>query len=763
MSAELTDVLKGDLARLWIKQIPELDPCFSSPANCASVKIGTADIDDDLYNFIVRLHYFFMDTLTSSSKSSSEVESRTLESLYFIFFHRDRDQEQVPVPRLHHNRQVIPLDFASLQSEVEFYDRQHFPAPTVTSDINSNRNKYHSFASYLHNEPEKAISALECSLLLVMTSLYRTYHMSHQDNNSPFLSSSHQRQLHQASTTVRFVVRIYNLGDGHHHPLTDIKTNFVHKCLSIKGQVTKVQPKRLRVTSSEFSCQKCSCSFRQKFHNGKYNVPSKCTTPKCRSKSFVLLRSTAHYMDYQEIKIQETQEEYTSFATTSGGRTPKTLEIQISGNDLVDVCRAGDIICVVGVVKAMNTAIKAGRTGRGALETSTYQLFLKANSISVLGNSTTSSNLHHKDSQNKSSPNQKQNSKGVKNNSRDTASNFSFTREQLKRITKLAHADPKMGSLRVRAAFPFDLLVRSLCPAIIGHDLVKAGILLALLGGTPSASSFTLRVNPTTVRSNSHILIVGDPGMGKSQMLLAATQIASRSVYVGGNTASSTGLTVSLTKEKGGEVGIEAGALVLADRGVCCIDEFDKMTKTNQDGLLETMEQQQISIAKAGIVASLPSRCSVIAAANPKAGSYDMNRSVAENLNMNTPILSRFDLVFILRDGSNRVNDGLITKNIMNLYRGKSDSMSNNGNWSGAGSATKKQKYNNTPQITSNDGEQIEWVPLETRLKWVSSFQKDPIPANLIKDYISYARQYCFPKLTGKAAAVLQDYFLELR
>lgn len=761
MSDDLTDVLKGDLARLWNNQIPELDPTYSSPANSASVKIGTTDIDDNVYNFIVRLYLFFSDTLNNVNSPAE----RTKDSLHGFFFLPNRDQEQTLVPRLHHNQVVIPIDFPSFQSEAEFYDGSHFAPPEQTYGSDLSNARFHTFATYLHNNPEKAISSLECALGLIMTSLYRSYHMSRQrsgdhnnyDANTPFLSMNYQRQLHQACATVRFVTRIYNLGNGHHQPLTNIKTNFVHKLLSIKGQVTKVQPKRLRVMSCEFSCNKCGSSFRQIFHNGKYNIPTKCETSKCRSRQFILLRSTATYMDYQEIKIQETQEEYTSFATTSGGRSPKSFEIQISGKDLVDKCRAGDIVCIVGVVKAISTAIRAGRRGRGALETSTYQLFLKANSVAVLGNSSTINfNIKGQQSNSGKVKNDEKKYSASGNNLSNNVSDVTFSQDQLKRIIKLAHADPKVGSLPVRRAFPFDLLVRSLCPAIIGHDLVKAGILLALLGGTPASSSSTLRINPTTIRSNSHILIVGDPGMGKSQMLLAATQIASRSVYVGGNTASSTGLTVSLTKEKDGDVGIEAGALVLADRGVCCIDEFDKMAKTNQDGLLEAMEQQQISIAKAGIVASLPSRCSVIAAANPKAGSYDMNRSVAENLNMNTPLLSRFDLVFILRDGSDRINDGLITSNIMDRYRGNNAALKEKT----TDNAIKRQRL----QIdsTQNIGRD-EYVPLEKRLLWVNSFQKHPLPASIVKDYISYSRQYCSPKLTKAAAEVLQDYFLSLR
>ena len=176
----------------------------------------------------------------------------------------------------------------------------------------------------------------------------------------------------------------------------------------------------------------------------------------------------------------------------------------------------------------------------------------------------------------------------------------------------------------------FKLIVGSLCPAIYGHEMVKAGLILGLFGGTQRSSD---KINNLSIRGDPHILLVGDPGLGKSQMLQAASSVAPRGVYVCGNMTTSSGLTVTLSREGGGsgDYALEAGALVLADQGCCCIDEFDKMGSQHL-ALLEAMEQQVISIAKAGIVCSLPARTAILAAANPSGGHYNKGKTVSENL-----------------------------------------------------------------------------------------------------------------------------------
>ena len=571
-----------------------------------------ACLDDNAYDHATRLHSFLVSALTSlgggGGRSQSRrggnrrspdgragdggdrgqaeakagartVGSRTIESLRCLVSVRRGAvggdvSASVPAPapavvhpRLREGRNVLTLVHSSFLSDLGRYElRGEDPPPEYT--------QRRSFGAFLYHRPDQALTALGCAVGLSLSTLWRRARP-----NLGILPAPERRslldQIGRFLDGARYVVRFTDV-----YPqlrMVDVKTQMAYRFVSIRGHVTKARPKHLRVVSADFQCGKCGCHVPHRFWDGRYSAPERCSTVKCRSKTFNLVRSTARYIDHQELRLQESQDE----TTVDAGRTPRQMVVEV-GHDLVDGCNAGDVVQVSGIIRAVNSAVAAGKTGKRALENSTYKLFMTAHSIA---NMTADSREDGAGGGRQSKRARTGASNGGGGGDQSFSAGISFTDEQCERIVRLAHADHRIGPLSARMAFPFDLLVRSLCPSIIGHDLVKAGMLLGLLGGTPPLSSdMEARSSGMSIRYNSHILVVGDPGMGKSQMLLAASQIATRSVYVGGNTASTTGLTVSLTKEAGGEVGIEAGALVLADQGVCCIDEFDKMAKSHQDG-----------------------------------------------------------------------------------------------------------------------------------------------------------------------------------
>ncbi|CAI7776353.1 unnamed protein product [Closterium sp. NIES-54] len=216
---------------------------------------------------------------------------------------------------------------------------------------------------------------------------------------------------------------------------------------------------------------------------------------------------------------------------------------------------------------------------------------------------------------------------------------------------------------------PFDFFPCNLSlPSLSLFSLSSAaGIILSLFGGVRKHEGDANRV---PVRGDVHALLVGDPGMGKSQLLKAAATVAPRGVYVCGSGASSVGLTVAVTKDgPGGEYAFEAGAMVMADQGTCCIDEFDKMGN-EQQALLEAMEQQSVSVAKAGLLANFRARTAVLAAANPVGGHYNRARTLNENLKLSAALLSRFDLIFILLDRPDHHTDQRLSEHVLQMHAG---------------------------------------------------------------------------------------------
>ncbi|XP_062518421.1 DNA helicase MCM8-like [Corticium candelabrum] len=510
--------------------------------------------------------------------------------------------------------------------------------------------------------------------------------------------------LEYTSSFPKVNVRLVN-----YEPITSLKhlkASQYGKLVTIRGTAVRVGNVKPLVTQMAFQCNACSSMQVQSLQDGKYTTPTKCENS-CRTRSFTPLRSSqeTQTIDWQIVRVQEIM----SDDNREAGRIPRSVECELTA-DLVDSCVPGDLVTVTAIVKA--TGSDEGR-GRGNKDKCMFLIYLSAVSVTTSRGQGTGQGPH-----------------------------MEFSSKDYSAIQEI------QGDSNV-----LRLLVGSLCPAIYGHELVKAGLVLGLFGGCPK---FLHNQNCIPVRGDLHILVVGDPGLGKSQMLQSAANIAPRGVYVCGNTTTTSGLTVTLSKDgASGDYALEAGALVLADMGCCCIDEFDKMGSQHQ-ALLEAMEQQSISIAKAGIVCSLPARTSILAAANPAGGHYNKAKTVAENLRMGSALLSRFDLVFILLDKPDEEMDTMLSEHVMALHSGKKNSVG----------GLVKSKAASVLELRGDDDAYREWEkqkPLSERLKFLGSEFADLLPHCLFRKYVGYARRYVHPKLSPEAAGILQSFYLELR
>ncbi|KAG0214587.1 DNA replication licensing factor mcm8 [Mortierella sp. NVP41] len=521
----------------------------------------------------------------------------------------------------------------------------------------------------------------------------------------------------------RFTVRLGNfdrITNG-----KELKANLIGKLICVRGTVVRTSGVRPLATKMSFTCNTCQRVQTLEFPDARYIQPTKCPEAGCRSRQFTPQRGVGYdteTVDWQTIRLQEKLPD----DRMDSGRVPRTIECEVT-NDLVDRVIPGDVVEFTGIVKVSQSEKSYSRVKTG---NTMYLLYLDVNYLAKSTMTLEDEDMYNDDDS--------------KDRTKESKDSIQITTKDLYAIEEV-HMEPQL----------FKLIVNSFSPAIFGHEMVKAGILFALFGGRRRSAA---AIDRTAIRSDPHVLVVGDPGLGKSQMLSAAVKVAPRGVYVCGSSGISTsGLTVTLVRGAGSDFALEAGALVLGDQGCCCIDEFDKMT-TDHNALLEAMEQQSISIAKAGIICTLPARTSVIAAANPVGGHYNMSKTVAENLKMNTALLSRFDLIFILMDKPDGEMDQYLSRHVMALHSGNiTTAPAFRGN-------TLQEGEQDRSEATQGRGVKPEMDrPLSERLRMTSEDQLELIPLPLLRKYIAYARQYVHPRLSPEAASTLQDFYLMLR
>ncbi|KNA23115.1 hypothetical protein SOVF_027630 [Spinacia oleracea] len=470
-------------------------------------------------------------------------------------------------------------------------------------------------------------------------------------------------------------VRIYNLKTS--SCMRNLNPSDIEKMVSLKGMVIRCSSIIPEIREAVFRCLVCGY-FTDSLvvDRGRVSEPPACVREECKAKnSMTLVHNRCRFADKQIVRLQETPDEIPD------GGTPHTVSLLLH-DKLVDSAKPGDRVEVTGIFRAMSVRVgPAHRTVKSLFKTFIDCLHIKK---------TDKSRMQNEDPM--------EVEMGSSGNEEDLNVDYQKKVDRLKELSKLPDI--------------YNRLTRSLAPNIWELDDVKKGLLCQLFGGSQlkmaSGASF---------RGDINILLVGDPGTSKSQLLQYIHKLSPRGIYTSGRGSSAVGLTAYVAKDpETGETVLESGALVLSDRGICCIDEFDKMSESARSMLHEVMEQQTVSIAKAGIIASLNARTSVLACANPSGSRYNPRLSVIDNIHLPPTLLSRFDLIYLILDKADEQTDRRLAKHIVALH--------------------------------FEDPESI---------------QQDFLDIQTLTTYVSYARKNIHPRLSDEAAEELIRGYVEMR
>ncbi|MFO7872637.1 MAG: minichromosome maintenance protein MCM [Candidatus Undinarchaeales archaeon] len=451
-------------------------------------------------------------------------------------------------------------------------------------------------------------------------------------------------------------VRFFNLPESQTVNIRDIRSEDLENLITIDGIVKSASEVRPEATKITYQCPECGKNIVMIQDNKKIKKPRMCDDPTCGARGH-FKEVSVELVDIQRIKVQEPPE------TILGGEQPSELYIVLS-DDLTSPherkkVMPGNRINAVGVLKKMpNNSRRGGRSTR-------YDLYVYANYIETIQREFEEIELEDKD---------------------------------IEKIKELA-GDEKV----------YEKLIKSMAPSIYGYDEIKEAILLQLFGGVSK-----VQPDGTRIRGNIHLFLIGDPAVGKSQLLRYVSDLSPKGRFVSGKKASGAGLTAAVVRDEFSGWTLEAGAMVLANNGIATVDEFDKMADEDVSAMLEAMEQGTVSVAKAGIVTTLRANAAVLAAANPKYGRFDQYKPLADQIDIGPVVLSRFDLKFPIRDIPDVDRDTELAGHVLN-------------------SLTKPKKI------------------------------EPEVDAELIRKYVAYARTHCSPKLTEDAKDLIKNFYITWR